>query len=174
MPVGLLSLKNFKMDSGTLIVGAVLIALCILPVVITEISRKNREKKLFRLIKSEAEGQNCNITKFEHCCNNIIGLDEANKVLFFIKKRDSGIISRFADLKEIQNCKAQNLSGSSDNNGTDYQFTRKVELVLKPGIKNKPDVVIEIFDSEEGRQLSGELQLAEKWSEMIRGILKKR
>ena len=161
------------MDSGTFIVGAVLIALCILPVVITEISRKKREKKLFRLLTSEAEGQNCNITKFEQCCNNIIGLDEANKVLFFIKKRDSVIISRFADLKEIQNCKAHNLLGSSDNNGTNYQFTKKVELILQPGIKNKPDVIIEIFDAEEGRQLSGELQLAEKWSEMIRGILRK-
>jgi len=154
-------------------VGAILIALCILPVVITETSRKKREKKLFRLLTSEAEGQNCNITKFEQCCNNIIGLDEANKVLFFMKKSDSGIISRFADLKEIQNCKAQNFSGSSDNNGKNYQYTRKVELVLKPTIKNKPDVVIEIFDADEGLQLSGELQFAEKWSEMIRGILKK-
>lgn len=161
------------MDSGTLIVGAVLIALCILPVVITEISRKKREKKLFRLLISEAEGQNCNITKFEQCCNNVIGLDEANKVLFFIKKSNAGIISRFVDLKEIQNCKAHNQLGSSDNNGTNYQFTVKIELVFKSNLKNKPDVVIEIFDAEEGRQLSGELQFAEKWSEMIRGTLKK-
>ena len=160
------------MDSGTVIVGAVLIALCILPIMIIEFLRKRKEKKLLGFLSSLAGAQNCKVTKFEHCCKQIIGIDEKNNYLFFINSSGKEFVNISVDLKEIQNCKVYMQISSPDSEGVTLQVIDKIGLAFRSKIKSQPDIVIEVFNSDGGTQVSGELQFAEKWEGIIRDKLK--
>ncbi len=160
------------MDSGTLIVGTILVVLCILPVILTERSRKKKEKRLYKHLASLAEAQNCKITKYERCCNMMIGIDEINNHVFFIKKSKEGEKGQYINLREIQNCRIRTTGRTVEESTGGGMVTEKLELVFMPVLKSGTEIVWEIYNAEDNLQLSGELQLIEKWAGIIKEKLK--
>ncbi len=149
--------------------GAIIIALCVLPFVIMGILSKNNKKQRLQYFKNSASTQNCNITLHEILGDIIIGMDENSNSIFFMKKSKENEFSQLISLSEFQSCRVINF-GRAANNST---IVEKLELCFYPKSKNSNQQLLTFFDSEEdGLLLTGELQLIEKWEEIVNSSLK--
>lgn len=166
-------IKKFKkMNTGTLIIGAIMIAICVLPIVLIYRSRKNTEKKLIQSLNNLAEKQHCKVSNLETWSNSAIGIDETTNMLFFYRQIKEKEIARNIKLSEISKCMVHNTNRNIKEGN--YSITEKIELVLSPKTKGNPDIALEFYDAEISAQLSGEPQLAEKWARNISGRLVKK
>lgn len=169
----LLTILFFKMDSGTIIIGAIVIAICILPFILIGNSIKKRKKKLLYSLFGLAAQKNSKITQYDLGLDLAIGLDENAGSLFFFRRIKDKEIVEHIDVKAIQNCKVLNTGRTIRNSKENYQVTEKLELCITPKAKNRPDIFLEFYNSDENSQLDGELQLIEKWARIINDKVKK-
>lgn len=151
------------MDIGIIITGAILIAICILPFVLMERNSRKQEKLLFQSLSNIADKQNCKITVHECCEEYIIGLDEPKNFLFFFKRVKDKEISEQINLAEIQNCKIINTSRSNGNE----KVIDKLELSLISNTKKTPDILLELYNSDDRMQLGEDFLLIERWVKKI-------
>lgn len=75
------------MNLGTAIVGAIFIAVFMLPFIFMLNGRKKKEKHLLQSILTIAGNHNCKISQKEITEEFAIGLDETLNQLFFLKKQ---------------------------------------------------------------------------------------
>ena len=151
------------MDIGITITGAILIAICILPFVLMGRNSRKQNKLLFQSLSNIAAKQNCKITVHECCEEYIIGLDEPQNFLFFYKRIKDKEISKQINLAEIQNCKIINTSRSNDNE----KVIDKLELSLVSNTKKTPEVLLELYNSDDRMQLGDDFLLIERWAKKI-------
>ncbi len=161
------------MDLGNIILGAIILAICIGPLVIMYYKSVNANNKMLQSLKDIAQEHNCNISKHEFCNNFAIGLDEDNNYAFFSKQKEEEPISQFVDLSEIQDCKPIKRTSFTKIKDENITFFEKIELKFVPKNKNKAEITFELY-TPENRQLNGELQLVDRWSEHINEHLRKR
>ena len=159
------------MDSGTIIIGAISIAICILPFIMLRRNKQRIEKQRLLGLENLAAQHRGNITQHEFCGDFVIGLDEANKFVFFFRKTKDRETARHINLDGIQKCKAINTSRSIQSKEGEYKVVDRLELVFVPGTKNEPDLVLELYNAEESMQLVGELQLIDRWEKKINQLL---
>ena len=160
------------MDTGSIIITAILIVVCIVPFVLMSTSRKKRERKTLQSLSDIANKQNCTISKHEIFDNFIIGVDETKKFVFFFKKLEDSVVEQYINLAEIQNCRVKTTAKTVEFNNSTQNIIHRIELAFTEFDKNKKDATLEFFNDEINIQLSGELQLAEKWSAQINDLLK--
>ncbi len=154
------------MDLGSTIIGAILIAICVVPVILMNRNNKKREKKALQSLISIATEHNCIISKHEICSDFVIGIDEIKNYVFFFKQKKEEAISQFVDLAEIKISKAVKSTRAAKSKNENITITEKVKLSFIPKNKGKAETQFELYD-QENVQLNGELQLADKWSQQI-------
>jgi len=150
------------MDLESAIVGAIVIALCIVPLIIIIWSRKKREKQLLNYLTNTANQHNSQITQYDFCGDFVIGMDEAKNYIFFSKMSKDKVDNMAIDLAEIQKCRMVKY-----RNQNNQALIERLDLNFTPVAKNKPMVNLAFFDAAVNIQLNGELQLIEKWSKTI-------
>jgi len=161
------------MDSGTILVSAMSIAICILPFALVVRSKKKRENELLNALNNIAKQHNGSISQFEHCGNFVIGLDDKTNLLFFYTKGDAVQSAQTIHLNEIQSCRVINSTRSINGKNGNYSIIEKLELSFTPTDRKKPETALEFFSTKESDRPSGELQAIEKWSKMVNQIVKK-
>lgn len=154
------------MDLGNIIFGAIILAICIGPLLIMYYKSVNTNRKIVQSLKEIAQQHNCNISKHEFCNNFAIGLDEKNNYAFFYKQIEEDSISQFVDLSEIKECKAIKRTSFTKLKDENVTFFEKIELKFIPTNKSKTEITFELYTPDD-RQLNGELQLVDRWSEQI-------
>ena len=159
--------NNFKMNLGTAITGAIFIAVFMLPFIFMLNGRKKKEKQLLQSILSIANNYNCKISKHEVFDELAIGLDESSNQLLFYKKINENEIIQHINLAEIKSCKIINSGAIVNNKEGSYKSTEKLDLHFSFLDAKKPDILMEFFNAEENLELSGEIQLIEKWSKIV-------
>jgi len=160
------------MDLGTIIIGAIILAICILPFVIMHYNKTKKRNKTLQSLDQMAKQHNGTISAYEFCSDFVIGIDETNGYVFFLKQKNEGTVTQVVDLIEIQACRADKGSRSIKSK-EDYQvLTKRVELCFIPLEKGKPETRFELYDDEVSIMLSGELQLVDAWSKRINDLLK--
>lgn len=159
------------MDTGTTIVTAIIIAICLLPFIWLVRIRKKRERQLLSYISNIVQQHQSKLTKFEFCSDFIIGLDERTSLVFFLKKCSDEVTSKQVDLKGIQDCRVIRTSKANKVRNPGYQEIDKLELCFTPIPENKPDIYLEMYNSDKSAQLGMELPLIEKWSKIINNII---
>lgn len=147
---------------------AIVIAICILLIVFFQINKRKKENKKLQLLSAVASKHNSSITQHEFFGNLLIGLDEKSNYLFFINK-SLPETEEPINLSEIQKCRVVNTSRAVMNT----TVIDKLELCFSPTDKNKPQVFLEFYNSDNNPTLVGELQLIEKWADIIKNRLKK-
>lgn len=155
------------MDIKIIIIGSILVILCILPLVFAGRGRKNKEKRLVQSLFDFANQNNCSITDHEICGDVLIGVDEPNSYLFFMKQMNQEVVSQSLNLSEYQTCKVKNTSRGVNNTSV----IEKLELVFFPKDKTKKEVALEFFNSDHSIQIVDELHAIEKWCSKINGLL---
>ncbi|MDD4424424.1 MAG: hypothetical protein PHS40_00710 [Mariniphaga sp.] len=162
------------MDSGTITVTIVFIAIVTLPFILSGISKKRKKKKLLQHINELAVHKNCYITQYDFGFNFVVGLDNMADYLFFYKRNENRESQHAIHLKEIRNCKILNSSHEISEGKENFSAIKKLELCLYPIDKNNREEYIEFYNNEyDNLTLSGQLQMAEKWAKLINGKIKK-
>lgn len=160
------------MDLGITIIGAILIAICIVPIILMGRNRKKTEKKAFQSLINIANQQSCIISKHEICGDFVLGIDENRNFVFFFKQKKEEAISKFVDLSEVHICQAVKKTRNVKIDKENHSIIERVDLSFILTNKNKGEIKFELYDEEINTQLSGELQFVEKWAKQINDRLK--
>ena len=156
------------MDFHTIITGAIVIALCFSPFFYMAMRGKKREKKFFQSLLNKAKQLNFNVTDYEISGNIIIGLDDTNKELFFLKKINNEERLQHLNLKEIKSLRLNNANRIEGSGKNQQKVLDKLQLVFTYTKSGSPEVIFEFFNSDESLILNGELKLIEKWAKILK------
>lgn len=157
------------MDTKTIIIGLIIILACVIPFIIAQTLKRKKTKQAIQQLNQLAFQHGCRITEYEMCGNYLIGVDENELFLFFIKYYDGQYYNQFVDLKNVQLCKIKDTSRIANNT----TIIEKLELVLIPKDKTEQEIRLEFYDNDIAMQLYGELQSIEKWYTLVNKLIVK-
>lgn len=152
------------MEMGTIITGVIIIILCILPFVLLGSGRRKRQKQLLQSLQAAAAQQGGKIARHDCMRDAAIGMDDEARVLYFVKND----ATQHFHLRSIKSCRAINNARTVDNN----RVIDQLALALLPAGNGQPDIQLEFYNQETDVQLTGELQLLEKWAQIVGAALK--
>lgn len=156
------------MDTATIIIAAILLAICILPFILISRNRKKNEQGLLQSLQDEAQKVQCIINEHEFCCNIMIGLDTNKNTIFYLKKGNSGNEHKHLVLDAFKQCElVKTMQDSSESSRI-----QKLALKFIPISDKSQPVFLEFYDSNERFQLNGELQMIENWFKIITNRMK--
>ena len=159
------------MDSGTIIVAAVFTAICILPFFLTGRKYRKLKRRLSENMSGLAAQKNCRITVQDVAGNFGIGMDEKSEMLFFARLVGDNIVAMEVALAGINKCRLNNVAKVFDEG---EKVIERIELVLYTHPAGGQPIVLGMYNMEnDSSTLSGELQVAEKWAELIEKVLLK-
>lgn len=161
------------MNLGTAITGAIFIAIFMLPFIFMLNGRKKKEKQLAKSILAIANNQNCKISQQDISEEFAIGLDESVNHLFFFKKTTDKEIAQHVKLADIKSCKVIKTGNTTGNKDDQHKSIDKLDLHFSFLNQKNPEISLTFYDSEENFGLNGEIQLIEKWANIVNGRLKK-
>ena len=160
------------MDLSVSLIGAVLVALTILPFILVARSRKKKARLWFQKLANGASAQNNEISLHEISGRIIMGMDQKAKALFYLKPEQEAAEVQSIDLNAIAACKVFKVSRTVGENGSQQSYLGQVGLRFIPRKKAEAESRWLLYDSEEDMQLSVELQFAEKWAGLIDNEIK--
>lgn len=160
------------MDTGTTIIGIIILLLCILPLVIMTRKANQKERQFSRDLFDFAKKSNSKLSEHEIMNNIAIGLDKENNQLFFLRKKENIEAEFQINLLEIQKCRVLNSNRTVNSKEGNYKVIDKLALAFTYLDKNKQETVLDFYKSELNNfSLNGELQLIEKWLKIINDLL---
>lgn len=161
------------MDSKTIIIGGAVALLFITLYLISRRSKRKREKMFLGILSDLTGNIDSQITRYDIWYNLVIGVDDSTNHIFFIKNIFDDKTFLSVKLSEILKCRVNEVSRTVTINGSGIKVIEKVELEFINQDKNKPDSVAEFYNQDSGKlDLSGELQLAEKWCKIANDNIK--
>lgn len=167
-PNGLLNSYGSKlntMDTGTLIVSTISVAIVSLPFALTIYNRKKKENYLLRIVKSYADKTGNKIKRFDVCGKRIIGLDQDSGILFFYNDE----IPQDVKAINLNDYSRSELVVNEINVGGNGEKTIVDNVILKFILKSNESKMeqIVLFDRKTTVSLTEEILLAREWSKMI-------
>lgn len=154
--------------STSLIITGVIFLLCITIYVISISNNKKKENKFLNNISRLSGISTDKITRYDIWDHSVIAMNESVAELYFIKNSADDQTFQKIQLSEIQRCWVNEVSRTVSIKGSNIKVVEKVELILGNKQKSKPDSVIEFYNQHSGKlDLTGELQLANKWCQLL-------
>jgi hypothetical protein len=155
-------------DTGTILTAVFFLLLCTVPFILLNLSHRKKVKQNLLLLNREAGKYNLTVSTFNTWGNTSIGMDEKANVVFFTKKTADGESAKQVWLSEAEKCRIANIKRTEADGNHHYSLTEKLELVFETRGKNKTETALPFFDIlYDGGMLTGELQMAEKWCDII-------
>ncbi len=154
------------MDLGSITVGTIIVAICIVPFVIMAINKKKKENKMLQALNHIATTQNHTVSDYEFCGDFVIGRDKELNAIFFYKESNGQTQSSSVDLSTIKNCQAVKTHRNVKSGGEQLTITERVALAFTPSNGANQEVSFTLYDVD-NMQLNGEIQLADSWSALI-------
>lgn len=168
MPI--LYFKKITMNTGLVVTGVLIVLLCVLFFIIVRKNKQKKEREFKALISSLAGESNCKIDVYDRWNNTMIGMDNLNRKLFFLRNAGDKAIRMMVDLSDIQMGSVVN--SRWNNKGESYNATQKIELGLTSKERGKPQTLLEFYNAEyDSLTIMDELLLAEKWSKLINSTI---
>jgi len=158
------------MELGTSIAGAIMIALCVLPFVLSNRNRKRHEIQLLKMLTNIINNQNCKLSRYECFGDIIIGIDEIALKVFFLSFINAIEKNQYINLSEIKHSKVVCISKTHNNE----KSIDKLELCFCAKIKTTPDIKFEFYNSDNCSHNSPDYLIVDKWSKIINENINKK
>lgn len=156
------------MDLLTTIIGLIVVALCVLPIVYMHVSQKKEKNKFLHDFKLMAEQQQLLLSKHEVWGHfYAIGLDSSCSKLCYYQKRGDRPQQELIKLGEVDRCWVNTLKKPMNGDNV----IDRVELVLSFRNPKLAEKALVFYSREEGMALDGEIQLIELWKTIINSEL---
>lgn len=153
------------MDLGTVVTAAIMLAVCVLPFVLMNQKKKKHIKHLKQTFNNFVNEHKQTIEVFETCGEVAIGFSTDSSHLFFVKEHNTSTVKVCLDMKNISGVSIEKIflndSSSFDKLGLTFN--------LKGNTLKLTQLIF--FDCDDKRQLDGELQLVEKWQQLIQATI---
>ncbi|RSK40743.1 hypothetical protein [Mangrovimonas spongiae] len=150
------------MNSGITLIEAVLIAICASPFILMAINKAKNNKKHLLELSTLAKQNNYQITQHEVFANISLGLDTIKNQLLFVRNDNNIITQESINLSEIKHCTVL-----KHNDSKNQKNVSEINLVLTPKETKHPEKKLTFFNIQTEMMLSGQLQVAEKWKDII-------
>jgi hypothetical protein len=152
------------MDLTTALIGLVIVAMCILPIIYFNAAQKNKRKKFLNDFLALAGQQQLKISQHEVWSNYCaIGIDSDSNKLFYFKKRGDKEEQVLLSLLDIDKCRAINTKRVQNED----QIIDRLELGLSFKNNRISEKTLEFYSKDESMALDMELQLLDKWQKLI-------
>ncbi len=155
------------MESGTIIMGVIIIIICIIPFMLLNQNSKKTKSQLLQLLNDLAKKHNCQISQYESGRGFAIGIDETNHFAFFYKKVKEYEYEQFVDLSKIQTCTIEKITRTAKNNGRENVYVDRLDLKFIPIAKDGAVTKFELYRSDVNLQLFDELLTINKWVKLL-------
>lgn len=157
------------METGVLSMTLVMLAVIIVPFTIIKLGIKKKEKQGYIKLKEIATKNHHQISDYDIHGNFAIGWDANTKYLYYYKKSTLTELFDDFDLNTIKDCKIVKQTRNVKNGKGSYEVLDKMMISFTPSTIKQ----IDLYDGEESFQLTGELEIAEKWNKIIRNAIHK-
>ncbi|MCF8371941.1 MAG: hypothetical protein K9H64_09980 [Bacteroidales bacterium] len=161
------------MDSNMILIWSIIILTTILLVVFIQNNNKKKLKKTISVLQDFAKELNSMISNYDHWDKTLIGIDNkgVNK-LFFIRTTRDKEFREVINLAEVKDCRLAKTERNVHYNSNNVSAIDRIVLVFSFIDTHKPDIALEFYNSDYDQLiLTGELQLAQKWSGIVQSIL---
>lgn len=156
------------MDSSSIIIGLVILALVILPFIYFSTRNKNKENKNVKEFIQTGLKYGLEFSETEQWGNCLLGLDPVKRKILFRQFSGDQFTETVFDLNEVKSCSllVNNLQSAGTSQAPD-----KIELVFQP--KNKKAVEnLQLYNSETDHVVYTQLEIGEKWTKLINESLR--
>ncbi len=150
-----------------MIIGVLLVALFLLPFILSGIGKDKDQFQLCQALKKNAGENGCSISQIEYWTDSAIGLAEGTNDLFYVHRHSGNEVVQHIKLTEIRYCRVRKIVRQIRDKRRTYSTIDKIELDLIPFDNSKPEIFLEFFYAEGSNYLNNELLLAEKWSKIV-------
>jgi hypothetical protein len=155
---------------GNTIIGIVSVLICLGPFLGIYLVKVRKQNKILRSMQESVLHLNVTIGKHEFCGDFLLGMDKNKKYILFYKNMLNGdAVVKIVDLSTIFSCKVLKEMKTVKTARESMEFIEQIELSFISRDKN--ETKLELFNEERNTQLSGELQCAEKWEQLITELI---
>jgi hypothetical protein len=159
------------MDLTTALIGGILIALCVLPMVYFHRAQQKEKRDFIKEFQQIAAQHGLTISQWDVWGHFLaIGLDTSTNQLFFYGKRNERMIKTLIRLAEVEQCSCVNKKITFNGD----QVIDRLELAFVHRHSSIPAQTLMFYHRETSLSLNDELQLTEKWKTIINGQLENR
>lgn len=140
-------------------------------IVLIRLRKKRREQKILAPLHAYAAENNTEIGSYDRWDKTLIGIDTNEPgTLFFIRNIPGRIMREQIQLSEVLNCRLYKTGRRVKFNKEIVNVMDRIELCFI--FFNKREISLEFYNADyDLLTLSGELQMAQKWSGKINGII---
>jgi len=155
------------MDLSTTIIGLLLLALFIFPVILISRSGKSKGKKFEKELFSESSKNELIISDKALWDEQAIGIDTAKNKIIYLDWNGPERINYIFELKDVKIFETE--PSLSERNKKSFSYKKVERLGLKFSFKdsNKQDINITFYIAGIGQQIDDQVKLFEKWSKVI-------
>lgn len=158
-------------ETGIFVVGAIAIAVVIIPFIFAAAGRKKRSAQLREALNKIAAGYQTQISEYAHDDYIAIGMDAQAGYLFFLQHTQTGSEAHQAvKLSDMRLCECvvrrEVVSGSSGS----YQVITQIGLQLHAK-QGQSSAFLEFYNRSTREQLGNEEALAQRWATLINNRL---
>ncbi len=152
-----------------IVTWSIIILATISLIVFIQRNSKKREKKFYSVLQSFANDNNSKISSYDRWDKTLIGIDTSEiSKLFFIRTISDKEFKEVINLSEVKKCRLIKTERTVWYNKENVKVIDKIELIFSYIFTNKPDIALEFYNNDyDHLTLSGELQLAQKWLDIV-------
>lgn len=162
------------MDITTALIGLLVVALILIPFIAMGRKSGRNARELGSLLRDFAATHDGNITRMDYVRNMALGLDERERVLYFLKRTAEGNQTRRIDLNHVRDCRVVQTRRTVRQGGVADSFIESLRLAFSLAAVKQPDDIIELYNADETMQVTSELQLANKWASLVNDLVTSR
>ena len=156
-----------KVDIASIIIAILSLSTFLVPIAWYQISQKKITKKLTNELLFLAKQDNLTLSEQEIWGDNCaLGLDKKAKKLLYVRLEEQESQRDIIDLSEIEKCKV--------SNGTKHGITQTIRLQLYNQNSQKGLTNLEIYDQENGKSLTSEISIANRWAHAVNSVANNR
>lgn len=151
----------------TLIVGIILIAAIIIPILLLNRNKAKRSAAMKEQLTEISKG--ATLTNQESWNGCVIAIDENKKICYYVRQEHRVCYTQIVNLVDYLTCRVVS-SSALGSTGTSIEM---VELVFTPKNANEENKTLVFFNAEiDGYTINGELQSAERWKKICTNLMK--
>jgi len=158
------------MELSSTVIGIACILLFFVPIYLLSRSGAGKRKQRLSALLAFSEKNGLRLSVKEAWNDCAIGIDDASRKLVYVKNAEEDHREVLIDLKDIARCSINNASREVKTSAGAQRIIEQIELQFF-NKKSETPASVEFYDGKKQMQLSGELQLAEKWAALVKNCL---
>lgn len=168
---GLSIQRNQIMDSGTILISVIMIAVCIAFFMGISFSQKARRRNILNSALQSVGATLDDLGEYSLCGNVIIGWLNGGNELFFYRKSSKGVQSRRILFADIHQARLEKEVRSRPTSSGSYSFVNTIQLRLMFSKHGTPEGYLPLFIQDEDAQVGSELEVGLDWEKRINSRL---